>query len=437
MTYRVAIVGRPNVGKSTLFNRLSRSRRALVGNEPGMTRDRIFAEVEVRGKRFELVDTGGIIPGEKEAIPEKVFEQAGVAIEQADLILLVVDARAGVHPLDHEISSLLKTRGKTFIVAANKVDVEEIENEALQFYALGADPVFPISAEHNLGIDDLLDYIVADLPESAAEIAPDEIRVAVIGRPNVGKSSLVNRLAREERVIVSSSPGTTRDAVDTILEYQGRRFRIIDTAGIRRKGRPALKAERLSVVMARRHLERADVVILLIDAEEGATHLDATIGGYAEKAGKSVVVAVNKWDLIEKENETARRLELEFRRRMRFLDFAPMVFVSALTGQRIFKLLEAAQAAFESRRIRVPTGELNRFLLQEVAGLLQTKARTRKPAFKYATQVSANPPTFVLFLRGGQPLHFSRVRFLVNQLREKFGFFATPIRILQRTGRKT
>lgn len=436
MTYRVAIVGRPNVGKSTLFNRLSRSRRALVGDEPGMTRDRIFADVEVLGKRFELVDTGGIIPGEKEAIPEKVFEQAAVAIEQADLILLVVDARAGVHPLDREISALLKTRGKDFVVAANKVDVPEVESDALQFYALGADPVFSISAEHNLGIDDLLDYIVADLPESPAAIAQDEIRVAVIGRPNVGKSSLVNRLAREERVIVSSTPGTTRDAVDTLLEYQGRAFRIIDTAGIRRKGRPAMKAERLSVVMARRHLERADVVILLIDAEEGATHLDATIGGYAEKAGKSVVVAVNKWDLIEKETETARRLELEFRGRMRFLDFAPMVFVSALTGQRIFKLLEAAQAAFESRRIRVPTAELNRFLQQEVAGLLQTKARTRKPAFKYATQVGANPPTFVLFLRGGRPLHFSRLRFLVNRIREKFGFYATPIRILQRTGRK-
>ncbi|HUG44279.1 MAG TPA: ribosome biogenesis GTPase Der [Acidobacteriota bacterium] len=436
MTYRVAIVGRPNVGKSTLFNRLSRSRRALVGDEPGMTRDRIFADVEVLGKRFELVDTGGIIPGEKEAIPEKVFEQAAVAIEQADLILLVVDARAGVHPLDREISALLNRRGKDFVVAANKVDVPEVESDALQFYALGADPVFSISAEHNLGIDDLLDYIVADLPESPAAIAQDEIRVAVIGRPNVGKSSLVNRLAREERVIVSSTPGTTRDAVDTLLEYQGRAFRIIDTAGIRRKGRPAMKAERLSVVMARRHLERADVVILLIDAEEGATHLDATIGGYAEKAGKSVVVAVNKWDLIEKETETARRLELEFRGRMRFLDFAPMVFVSALTGQRIFKLLEAAQAAFESRRIRVPTAELNRFLQQEVAGLLQTKARTRKPAFKYATQVGANPPTFVLFLRGGRPLHFSRLRFLVNRIREKFGFYATPIRILQRTGRK-
>ncbi len=430
--YRVAIVGRPNVGKSTLFNRLGRTRKALVGDEPGMTRDRIFQVVEWEGKQFEVMDTGGIVPDDNAVLPEKVLEQAELAIHDADLVLLMVDARAGVTPLDLEVAVLLKSSGKEFLVVANKVDVEALDLEVYQFYELGGERVFPVSAEHRLGIRELVDEVVRKIPESESVTFGDEIRIAIIGRPNVGKSSLVNRLLGKERVIVTDVPGTTRDSVDTHFNYQDTNYRLVDTAGIRRKGKTELMAEKLSVIMARKNIEQADVVLLLLDATEGATKLDAAIGGYADEAGRPVVVVVNKWDLIEKDTHTQHKLEQDFRERMKFLDYAPMVFASAKTGQRVFKLLEIAKEAQRGSRIKIPTGRLNRFLAEDAGPSARGKRQARKPRLKYGCQVGVVPPTIVLFLRGSRKLHFSTVRFLKNRLRERYGFFASPIRIIQR-----
>mgnify|MGYP001814628829 FL=1 len=430
--YRVAIVGRPNVGKSTLFNRLGRTRKALVGDEPGITRDRIFQVVEWVDKQFEVIDTGGIVPDDNELIPEKVLEQAELAIHDADLVLLMVDARAGVTPLDQEVAVMMKSSGKEFLVVANKVDVEALNPQTYQFYELGGVEVFPVSAEHRLGIDELVDHIVQQVPESESVTVEDELRIAIIGRPNVGKSSLVNRLLGKERVIVTDVPGTTRDSVDTHFSYQDHNYRLVDTAGIRRKGKTELMAEKLSVVMARKNIEQADVVLLLLDATEGATKLDAAIGGYAEEAGRPLIVVVNKWDLIEKDTHTQHQLEEEFRDRMKFLDYAPMVFASAKTGQRVYKLLEIAREARQGSLTKIPTGQLNRFLSEDAGPSARGRRRARKPRLKYGCQVGVAPPTIVLFLRGSQKLHFSVVRFLKNRLREKYGFFASPIRIIQR-----
>lgn len=433
--FRVAIIGRPNVGKSTLFNRLVGKRRALVGNEPGITRDRIFDTAEWEGKAFEVVDTGGIIPDSRDPLPELVLSQAEVAIQESDLILFVVDVRDGLTPLDQEINALLKSRGKEFLLVVNKVDVPQLAAETFSFYRLGVETLYPVSAEHKEGVGELVAEIVRRIPAPEGTTPPEETRVAIVGRPNVGKSSLLNRLLGSERVIVSQIPGTTRDAVDSLLRYGDQTFRLIDTAGIRRKGRTQRKTEKLSVVMARKHMEQADVVLLVLDAVQGATHLDATIGGYAHKAGKSILLVVNKWDLVEKDSFTALRKEEEFRQHFRFLDYAPMVFVSARTGQRVKRLLELAGQARQARGIRIPTGALNQFLEAEVAPRLSSGRTRRKSPFKYACQVAVAPPTLVLFLRGSRKLHFSTLRFISNRLREQYGFFATPVRILQRTAR--
>jgi GTP-binding protein len=433
--FRVAIVGRPNVGKSTLFNQLSRTRKALVGEEPGITRDRLFQVVTWEGKQFELIDTGGIVPDETETIPEKVFQQAEIAIEEADLVLLVVDVRAQLIPLDEELAALLKERGKPFLLVVNKVDVVALEADAYQFFRLGVDSLHPVSAEHRLGMGELIDAIAALIPESVRTLEEDEIRVAIVGRPNVGKSSLLNRILGTERVIVTDIPGTTRDAVDTPFRFEGQPYRLIDTAGIRRKGRPDLKAEQLSVAAAQRNIEQADVVVLIIEASEGATKLDATIGGYANDAGKSVILAVNKWDLVEKDTHTAHLVEREYRKRMRFLSYAPMLFISAKEGVRVFNVLRVAQEAYKASLGRVSTGELNRFLRHQLTPAIAARQRDRKRRLKYCCQVGVSPPTFVLFTRGSKRLHFSTVRFISNRLREAYGFFATPIRILERPAR--
>jgi len=342
----VVILGRPNVGKSTLFNKLTGSRRSIVGDESGITRDRIYGRAEWRAREFRVVDTGGIIPDEKELIPANILRQARTAIDEASLILLVVDARAGITPLDEELAELARSTNKPVFVAANKVDTAKLEAEALEFEQWGFDEVFPISAEHGDGVAEMLDRVMDLLPApEARDERREEVRLAVVGRPNVGKSSLVNRLTGEERVIVSPVPGTTRDAVDTEIEYNDRRFRLIDTAGIRRKGKPELLAEKVSVVMARQQLERADVAILLIDAIEGPTALDATIGGYAHEAGASLIIAVNKWDAVEKDMYTTKQYEARIREMTKFADYAPVVFISAKTGQRVTKLLELALQA--------------------------------------------------------------------------------------------
>jgi GTP-binding protein len=430
--YRVAIVGRPNVGKSTLFNRLTRTRKALVGDEPGITRDRLFHTVQWENRCFELVDTGGILPGVREAISEKVFEQAAVAVSSANLVLLLVDARAGVTPLDEEVANYLRVSGTEFWVVANKVDVPAVEAAVPEFSKLGAPRILPVSAEHGAGVDDLLEAIGERVPESRLPASPDEIRIAVIGRPNVGKSSLVNRILGEERVIVSEIPGTTRDAVDSVFRWEGRQFRIVDTAGIRRRSRTGLAAEKLAVVMAHKNIGLADVVFLVLDAVEGVSKLDVAIGGYAHEEGRPLVIVVNKWDLVEKDSHTAIRLEREFRSRLRYLDYAPLVFVSALSGQRVSRLPELARDAVAGSRIRVPTSELNAFLRSDPA-----LARFRGPSghrfpLKYACQVGAAPPTFVLFLKGRDKLHVSTERLVANRLRERYGFFASPLRVVQK-----
>jgi len=434
--YRVAIVGRPNVGKSTLFNRLIRKRKAIVGDEPGITRDRLFETAHWHGRCFEVIDTGGLIPDDKEIIPEMILQQVEIAMEEADCILFVVDVRSGVHPWDESLNSLLRSQGKDYLLIANKVDVPQVESEAAPFYAFGVDTVYPISAEHNLGISVLVEKILERVPESDEPGDQEEIRVTILGRPNVGKSSLLNRFLGQERVIVTDLPGTTRDAVDSLLQLEGQSYRLIDTAGIRRKGKTKLFTEKMCVVMARKSLQRADVVLLIIDATEGVTNLDATIGGYAHEEGKSIIIVVNKWDLVARDTHTTVRLEKEYRLQMKFLGYAPMIFVSAKTGQRVTKILGLVQDAYQARLSRFPTAELNKFLDQEVKPALPSRGSEKGFPIKYMVQVKVAPPTFVCFTRTSRKLHFSTQRFLVNRLREKYGFFATPVRLVLRASRK-
>ncbi|HVF45154.1 MAG TPA: ribosome biogenesis GTPase Der [Pyrinomonadaceae bacterium] len=445
----VAIVGRPNVGKSTLFNRLVGERRSIVGDEPGITRDRIYGESEWAGRRFSLVDTGGIVPDETEVIPAHIFRQAEFAITEAAALLWVVDARAGVTPLDEELVRLLRSTGKTVLVAANKVDSAKLEAHASEFHRFGFDDVVPVSAEIGDGVAELLDALVERLPPQEAggegsEGRAREVRLAIVGRPNVGKSSLLNRILGEERVIVSPVAGTTRDAVDTVLEAEGRTFRLVDTAGIRRKGKTEEMAEKLSVVMARRSLERADVAVVVIDAVEGVTALDANIAGYALDAGCSIILAVNKWDLVpDKDTGTASEFERDLRFKMKFLDWAPLVTTSALRGQRVDRILPLALRADEARNRRVPTSQLNAFFERVmVSGRVPTavapvKGGQSRLHVQYVTQAGVRPPTFIVFTAGGKPgMHFSFERFLQNRLREEFDFFATPLRIVERHKKK-
>ena len=444
----VAIVGRPNVGKSTLFNRLIGERRSIVGDEPGITRDRIYGEVDWNGQRFSLIDTGGIVPDDDAVIPSNILKQASVAIDDARLILWVVDARKGITQLDEELASLLHATGKPVFVAANKIDFAKLENEATEFYRFGFEEVLPVSAEQGIGVGELLDAIIANLqleqPEPARENEPRELRLAIVGRPNVGKSSLLNRILGEERVIVSPVAGTTRDAIDTLLETPERRFRIIDTAGIRRKGKNDLMAEKLSVVMAKKSLERADVAVVVIDAEAGVSALDATIAGYALDAGCSIILAVNKWDtLVDKHTNSALEFERTLRDRMKFLEWAPVVTISALTGQRFDRILPLVLRADEARSRRISTSQLNDFFEKAVAqprggtAPAPAKGGFSRLHVQYLTQIGVRPPRFVVFTSGGKPgLHFSYERYLQNRLREEFDFFATPLRIIERHKKK-
>jgi GTP-binding protein len=430
----VVIIGRPNVGKSTLFNRLVGARRAIVGDEPGITRDRIYGRTAWRGREFEIVDTGGIIPDDEALIPTNILRQAKTALESAALVLFIVDVREGITPLDEDLARLLHRLNKPVFLLANKADSARMEYQAEEFRRLGFEEVFPVSAEHGNGIGDLLDAILQAIaaPESQ-DAPPEEIKVAIIGKPNVGKSSLVNRLLGTERVIVSPIPGTTRDAIDTEFEFEGTKFRLIDTAGIRRKSRVEMKAEKIAVLMAERHVERADVAVLLVDATEGPTAVDAKIAGFARDAGKSLILAVNKWDLIGKDRTTVARFEDDIREGMKFLAYAPIVYISALTGQRVTKVLHLAKRAYAARHLRIPTSELNRFFEQYVAEPRATSGHHRVRV-QFLTQAATDPPTFVVFLSSHkEKLHFSLERYIENRLREQYEFFATPIRIKQRT----
>jgi GTP-binding protein len=464
----LAIVGRPNVGKSTLFNRIIGRRRAIVGDEPGITRDRLYGQAHWGGRDLRVIDTGGIIPEDRQLIPAEILRQARVALDEAAAIIMVVDVRAELAAPDLDLARLLLRTGKPLFLAVNKTDTEKQETAAEDFRRLGIRNVFPVSAEHGRGVAELLDAIVDILPAPTEEqlTAEDtkgtkektreekeegqepgrETRVAIIGRPNVGKSTLLNRLTGSERAIVSPVPGTTRDAVDEIVERDGRRYRFIDTAGIRRKGKTHLMAEKLSVVMARKHLESADMALILIDATEGVTALDATIAGYAHESGRSVIIVINKWDLVagkKLENWRGRKVppqerpvdrnlyEQQVRRWLKFLDYAPVIFVSASTGKNVDKIFPALQQVAEARRKRVPTSAMNRFLKQ-VDFERAPVPMARRVKIYYMTQASVAPPTFVLFTDRAVKLHFSYQRFLENQIRRAFDFTGTPIRILTR-----
>ena len=428
----VVIVGRPNVGKSTLFNRINGQRRAIVGDEPGITRDRIYGQAEWQGKNFEVVDTGGMMPGESAEVPASILAQAKVAIEGAAQIVMVVDGRSELTATDRELAQLLQRTGKPLVLAVNKIDTLALVPQAQDFYSLGIARLFPFSAENGMGLDELLDEITAGFafPAEATE-KREEINVAIIGRPNVGKSTLLNRLAGVERSIVSEVPGTTRDAVDTLVEQDGLICRLVDTAGIRQKGKTHLMAEKLSVVMARRHIRLCDVALVLIDGPEGVTALDATIAGYANQSGKSVIILVNKWDRVERRRTAAKEFLQQIQQKLKFLDYAPKLFISAKSGQGVEKIFAEIREVAEARRKRVSTGELNRFL-HTIDLERGTIPSAQRPKIYYITQSAASPPCFVLFTDKNRRLHFSFERFLINQLRKRFGFKGTPIHIKQR-----
>jgi len=418
-TPTVVIVGRPNVGKSTLFNRITGERRAIVGDEPGITRDRIHGLAEHNGRRFEVIDTGGIVVNDPEYIPSQILRQAQVAFEHASHIIFLVDGRAEISGADRDLAQMLQRLGIPLSLAVNKADTGALEDLAHQFYELGIPDVFPISAEHGKGIDALLDHVTANFADThGAGLRPqtESIKVAIIGRPNVGKSTLLNALAGEERVIVSPVAGTTRDAVDETVIRDGTEYVFIDTAGIRRKGKTKLMAEKLSVVMARRHIRMAHVVLLILDATEGVMGADATIAGYAHEGGRGLIVCVNKWD--EMRGRRKQEFEQEIRDQFKFLEYAPVVFLSAKTGEGVERLFPLIQQVYESASQRIPTGELNRFVEQ---------LRFEERKIYYITQTSIRPPSFVVFTDKGGPLHFSHERYLVNQIRRRFGFKGTPV----------
>ena len=492
-------MGRPNVGKSTLFNRLVGSRRAIVGDEPGITRDRLYGESEWRGHLFRIVDTGGILPDDTDFIPSEIFRQARLALDEAAAVIMVVDGRTELAAPDLELARLLQRTGKPLFLAVNKMDSDKQEGLTSDFHRLGLKEVFPVSAEHGRGIDDLLDAILAILPPQEPQTAspevepaarprsglspvphrldedettsvlpdedvlpevdvaptpePREVKIAIIGHPNVGKSTLLNQLTGTSRAIVSPIPGTTRDAVDEVVERNGKQFRFIDTAGIRRKGKTRLMAEKLSVVMSRRHLEDADIALLVIDATEGVSALDATIAGYAHESGRSVILLINKWDLVttgqkraisqskaariqdsKRPNDQHQYLE-RLRHSLKFLNYAPALFISASTGKNVDKIFPLIEEVATERRKRITTGEMNRFLKTVDFERASVPMRQRVRIL-YLTQAAVAPPTFILFTDRQVKLHFSYQRFLENQIREAFGFVGTPIWIKVRARNK-
>jgi GTP-binding protein len=436
------LVGRPNVGKSTLFNRLSGSRRSIVTSIPGTTRDVITEPVEWAQVHFSLTDTGGLFGASEDPLHKLVVAQGSKALTSADLIVFVVDGREGLIPGDQEIAQATRDAGVPVILAINKADDRRARDAALDFARLGFDKVVDISAEHGQGVGDLLDLIVDNLepvrtqPSEPSELSePAEPRaetaIAIVGRPNAGKSSLVNRLLREDRMIVSEVPGTTRDSVDSMLQWHRKVFRIVDTAGIRRPGQAGKsQVESLSVLLAKRAIERADVVVLVIDATVGPTDQDGAIAGAAQEAGRGIIIAANKWDLMKEQGPGAAKVfDENLRYQLKFLDYAPILHISAATGERTPKLLEVVERVAVAARTRVPTGELNRFIEKVTSASPPVTAGHRNVRVMYAAQTSVAPPTFVLFTNTATKLHFSYERYLENRLRETYGFFGNPIRI--------
>ena len=431
----VVLVGRPNVGKSTLFNRITGSRRAIVTPIAGTTRDVNSLPAEWQGITFRLVDTGGMFGASEDPLHELVVQQGRKALREADVLVFVVDGREGLVPGDEEIAAALRSASAPVVMAVNKTDDKRARGRALEFFQLGFDPVVEIAAEHGEGVGDLLDAITSRLParrDGGRSEAPEETAVAIVGRPNVGKSSLLNRLLKEERSIVSELPGTTRDTVDATLKWHKRLFRIVDTAGIRRPGRVARSGqlEAVSVIVARRAIAQADVAVLVIDSTEGATDQDAAIAGEADKAGCGIIIAANKWDLMKGRGaDFSKEFDEKLRRQLKFLEYAPILHISAATGERASKVLEAIDKVAEARTRRIPTSELNRFVAAVSAVHPPTSPGRREVRILYAAQTGVEPPTFVFFTNVATEFHFSYERFLVNRLRESFGLMGTPVRL--------
>ncbi len=425
----VALVGRPNVGKSTLFNRLVEQPLAIVEDVPGTTRDRIYADAEWGGTTFTFVDTGGLVPDSGDDLATLVRGQVEVAIAEAEAIIFMVDVTEGVTGSDLEIAGLLRRSGKPVLLAVNKADNESRRRDATEFYELGLGEPIPISAYHGTGTGDLLDALLKVGWSETRPLPTEGTSIAIVGRPNVGKSSLLNHLLGRERMIVSETPGTTRDAVDSLIDWNGQQVTLIDTAGIRKRGRIVPGIERYSVIRALRAIQRADVALLLLDATEGVTEQDAHIAGYVVDEAKGLVLLVNKWDLVEKDAYSVQYYTDEIRRALRFVAYAPLVFVSAVTGQRVGRAIDVALEVQESRSTRVPTGELNRLVMESVSRHAPPSKRGKRLKIYYATQVGKAPPRFVFFVNDPQLVHFSYQRYLENQLRESFGFEGSPLRM--------
>lgn len=436
----VAIVGRPNVGKSTLFNRITRTNDALVDDFPGVTRDRHYADARWNDVEFTLVDTGGFTRGDDFA--DEIRLQVHQTIADADIIILLLDGKEGISPFDREIVDNLRTVDKPLFYAVNKIDGAEQEVFLADFYQLGLERLYPLSAEHRYGVSDLLDDVVDALTGFVAEPFEDHshnvVGLAVVGRPNVGKSSLINRILGEERLLVSDIPGTTRDAIDSLWEMNGRSYRLIDTAGIRRKGKVHRKLEKFSIIKALRSLDRCDVALIVIDAAEGVTDQDISVAGYALERGCGCILLLNKWDLVSKDSKTAKRYYERLRQQAKFLNFAPAMTISALTGLRVRKIFKQVDEVYDQYARRIPTGELNRCLNRAIERNEPSLHRGKRIKFYYGAQTSTKPPTIVCFVNYPQAIHFSYKRYLINQFREETGLDKTPIRIIfrQRAGRK-
>ncbi|NMA66016.1 MAG: ribosome biogenesis GTPase Der [Clostridiaceae bacterium] len=428
----VAVVGRPNVGKSTFFNYLIGKRVSIIEDTPGVTRDRIYGESEWRGRKFTLIDTGGLEPFSNDFIKQQMVRQAEIAIETADVIILMVDAKTGMTAADEDIATMLRKSDKPVVVAVNKVDnVGDVPPDVYEFFNLGMGEIFPISSIHGLGMGELLDELYDNFPEEKGEGEDDDwVKVAIIGKPNVGKSSVINKILGEDRVIVSNIPGTTRDAIDTFYEVDGKRYMFIDTAGIRRKSRINENIERYSTIRSWTAIDRSDVCVIMIDAQEGVTEQDTKIAGYAHEQGKASIIAINKWDIIEKETGTLEDYRKKVYQDLEFMDYAPIVFISAKTGKRVDRLLELIDFVNNQASLRIQTGVLNDVLNDAVAMVQPPSDKGKRLKIYYMTQAGVKPPSFILFVNDSELLHFSYERYLKNTLRNNFGFEGTPIHFI-------
>ena len=430
----VAIVGRPNVGKSTLFNALAGERISIVKDTPGVTRDRIYADVTWLNKQFTMIDTGGIEPESRDMMLTYMREQAQIAIDTADVIVFVTDVRQGLVDADSKVADLLRRSGKPVILTVNKVDsFEKLMPDVYEFYNLGIGDPIPVSAASMLGFGDLLDAVVSYFPPEAAQETEDERpRIAIVGKPNVGKSSIVNRLLGENRVIVSDIAGTTRDAIDTAVTWQDREYVFIDTAGLRRKSKIKEELERFSIIRTVSAVERADVVVVVIDASEGVTEQDAKIAGIAHERGKGIIIAVNKWDAIEKDDKTVYQHTAKIKEILSFIPYAEILFISAKTGQRITKLFDSIEVVIQNRSLRIQTGVLNEILMEATALQQPPSDKGKRLRLYYITQVSVKPPTFVIFVNDKELMHYSYTRYIENKIREAFGFAGTSLKFIIR-----